>query len=209
MSRDDWYRNSTWNAEIEAAFFAKLHRARDKAGYLRIQACILAEIKPDVALRLLEQYFELGDHFDWAQAHVDRASAYLTLGDVAAAVEAFEAALARETVRPNMRTYAYLELPRVIATHRLADRYGQALDILDLNRTRLTFPQDRYLWNGARALILKDSGRASEAGPFAEAALAAAREAHSGFRYHPTVGLVRTIDNEFGDRPQAISRPLN
>ena len=96
MARDDWFRHTDWNAEIEAAFFEKLRRARDKKQYLRIQASTIAGRKPEVALRLLEEYFGLGDHFDQAQAHADRASACLALGDIEHAIAALEAALARE-----------------------------------------------------------------------------------------------------------------
>ncbi len=38
-------------------------------------------------------YFALGDHFDQAQAHADRASAYLDLGDTERAIAGFQAAL--------------------------------------------------------------------------------------------------------------------
>jgi len=71
-------------------------------------------------LRLLERYFASGEHFDMAQAHVDRATAYLSLGQVDSAVLAYEAALAREATHPNVQTQAYLELPFLIATRRLS-----------------------------------------------------------------------------------------
>ena len=206
MGREDWYRNTTWNPEIEAAFTAKLRRARDKSQYLRIQASILAGRKPDVALQLLEQYFSLGDHFDHAQAYLDRAKAHLAKGDVAAALESFEAALSQERLRPNLLTYAYLDLPYLIATQRLSKRYAQALEILDAGQNRLTFPVDRYLWNGARALILQDQARLSEARLHAQIALEAASETQSGFRYHQQLGLVGNADDQFGDRLNVIAR---
>jgi hypothetical protein len=94
LSRHDWCRNTEWNADIETAFFAKLRRARDKKQYLRIQACTIAKSQPQVALRLLDEYFALGEHFDQAQAHVDRATAQLALAEAEKAIESYEAALA-------------------------------------------------------------------------------------------------------------------
>jgi hypothetical protein len=64
MSRDDWFRNTAWDRQTSSLFFAKLARARDKAQYLRIQACTLARSHPEVALDLLAKYFALGEHFD-------------------------------------------------------------------------------------------------------------------------------------------------
>src|SRR4030095_9502291 len=119
MARDDWFRNTDWNAEIEAAFFEKLRRAREKKQYLRIQASTIAGRKPEVALRLLDEYFALGDHFDRGHANADRASAYLALGDGEHAITALEAALAREEQYPQLLTYAYLDLPFLIASHRI------------------------------------------------------------------------------------------
>ena len=44
MSKDDWFRRTTWSDEDERAFFARLVRSRGifrKAQYLRIQAVTL------------------------------------------------------------------------------------------------------------------------------------------------------------------------
>jgi hypothetical protein len=79
VNHGDWFRNTSWDPEIENAFFKKLARARDKCQYLRVQASTLSSRSPDVALRLLDQYFSLGEHFDIAQAYVDRATAFLRL----------------------------------------------------------------------------------------------------------------------------------
>src|SRR6266704_2179658 len=102
MSSDDWFRNIDWNHRVEAAFFEKLRRARRKEQYLRIQASTLASSHPKVALRLLEEYFKLDDDFDHAQAYVDRATAYLAIGNPDNAIQAYEDALTREEVFPNV-----------------------------------------------------------------------------------------------------------
>jgi hypothetical protein len=192
MARDDWFRHTDWNAEIEYAFFEKLRRARDKKQYLRIQASTIASHKPEVALRLLDEYFALGDHFDQAQGHADRASAYLALGDSVRAIAALEAALAREEQYARLLTYAYLDLPFLVASQRIESRYKQALELLERHKARLTFPVDHFRWHAAFALILSASAQASSAREHARLALAAAQNDHSGFRYHPGVGLVGT-----------------
>ncbi|MUV14519.1 hypothetical protein [Noviluteimonas gilva] len=189
---NDWYRNTDWNEAIAAAFEEKLRRARDKKQYLRIQASTLAHSHPRVALALLERYFDLGEHFDHAQAHVDRATAHLALGDIDAAIRSYEAALAREAAFPNLLTVAYLELPYLIALHGIDARFEQAMDMLSASRERLMFPVERFEHHAARAIILAKSDRAA-ARLEAKAALEVASEDHSGFRYHPTVGLVSEV----------------
>jgi tetratricopeptide (TPR) repeat protein len=205
VGRRDWFRNSSWDPQIEAAFRERLRRAKNKSQYLRIQASTLAKSFPDVALRLLDDYFSLGEHFDQAQAHVDRATAYLSLNNVDAAIASFEAALAREATFPNVRTRTYLDLPHLIAVRRLSRQYARAIEILETHRSDVFFHVDRYLWNGTRALILFEQGRKSEARAAAELALAAAAETKSGFRYHTDVGVVRTTKDEFGERVKAIA----
>ena len=190
MSAEDWYRNTNWNEEVAQGFEARLKRARRKAQYLRIQACTLARSYPQVALQLLDRYFELGDDFDHAQAYVDQATAYRTLGQVENAVKSYEQALHREAMFPNLLTQAYLDLPFLIATIPLPDRFDQAQSLLDQFTSRLFFPVDSFRWNAAYALILEARSLAQEASQHAKAALAAAAKNKSGFRYHQSLGLV-------------------
>ena len=190
MSSKDWFRNTDWNDEIEAGFFAKLRRARDKSQYLRIQACTLASSHPTIALNLLNQYFSLGDHFDLAQAYVDQAKAYLAVGDLENAIESYEAALIREHHFPNLQTQARLDLPFLIATQQIERLYDRALELLKMSRAALTFPVDSFRWHASHALIYGAQGRTADALLSACEALEWARKEHSGLRYHPTIGLV-------------------
>jgi hypothetical protein len=190
----DWFRNATWNEAVEQTFNEKLHRARRKEQYLRIQACTLARSHPEVALQLLDRYFALKDDFDHAQAHVDRATALLALDRVNEAIESYNAALAREAEFPNLQTQAYLDLPYLVATRGIREKYGYAMQLLEKYKPRLAspvaFPVDHFRWNAAYALIAADTHDAVGAKAHAQSALEAAALDHSGFRYHPTVGLV-------------------
>lgn len=186
----DWFRNTTWNEATEKAFEEKLRRAKRKEQYLRIQACTLARSYPEVTLKLLDRYFGLPDVFDRAQAHVDRATALLALGRTNDAIASYEAALTREAEFPNLQTYAYLDLPYLIATRGIREQYSRALQVLEAHKTRLTFPVDHFRWHCARALVAAEENDPSVATTHAERALEAAAIEHSGFRYHPSVGLV-------------------
>jgi len=183
-----------WNEAVERSFNEKLHRAKRKEQYLRIQACTLARSHPEVALQLLDRYFVLKDDFDHAQAYVDRAKALLALGRINDAIESYNAALAREAEFPNLQTPAYLDLPYLIATRGIREKYDDAIQVLEKYKARLAspiaFPVDCFCWHAAYALITAERNDAASAKEHAQNALEAAALDHSGFRCHPTVGLV-------------------
>jgi tetratricopeptide (TPR) repeat protein len=206
MAADGWYRNTEWNAAIEADFRARLNRARSgRSQYLRIQAGYLAESHPRVALGLLDEFFASGDHVDAAQAHVDRARAHVALGDLEAAIKSYEDALERERVFPHVRSNAYADFACLVVNERVASLYPRALEVLDERADDPLFPIQRYRKHGARALLLEELGRPEEAVLAASAAMEAARQVHSGFRHHPDLGLVDTED-EFGRRVVTLAR---
>jgi hypothetical protein len=196
MSSDNWFRNTEWSETIASEFEAKLRRARRKEQYLRIQACTLAPSRPDVAHLLLDRYFEMQDDFDHAQAHVDRATAYLSEGKIEQAIASYEAAVQREAEFPNLRTQAYVELPYLVAVNGLVNHYDRAVEILDTYQDRLMFAVDHFKWNAAQAIIAHARCNAASAKSYAKAALSAAERDNSGFRYHPTVGLVQRSNSE-------------
>jgi tetratricopeptide (TPR) repeat protein len=208
VSKTDWYRNADWNPEIESAFFTRLNRSRDKSQYLRIQAYCLRNSHPRTALQLLDQYFQLGDdHFDSAQAQVDKAQALTALGEIDAALSAYNEALERERQFPNYKTHAYLDFALLALNARKVGLYAKVLEVLDEYRDQPRFPVDRYKAHGARALILQELGRAAEAQSSGKLALAAAAESRSGFRFHQTLGLVGNVGDEFGARIAAVANP--
>lgn len=188
--RDDWYRSAEWNDAIEASFRARLKRARRKEQYLRIQASCLAKRYPHIALRLLDEYFAMPDKFDNAIAYNHRAEALLSLGRRDEALEAYEAALRREAEFPSSRTQTYVTYPYLVAVNQIKARYARALEVLEARKGELMFPVDRFMWHAARSLIFSEQGERASARQEALAATAAAATEHSGFRNHPTIGLV-------------------
>lgn len=192
MSTDNWFRNTAWSEDIAAQFEAKLRRARQKEQYIRIQADMLATSHPHVAHALLDRYFEMPDDFDHAQAYVARATAYLSEGKIDQAIASYEAALQREDQFPNLRTQAFIELPYLVAVGGIANYYVRAVEILNTHQERLMFAVDHFKWNAAQAFIAHACGRETSGKSFAKAALSAAAGGSSGFRYHPTVGLVQS-----------------
>ena len=190
MVNTDWFRHVTWDEEVERGFNEKLRRARRKAQYIRIQASTLTTARPEIALKLLDQYFALNDILENAMAHVNRAEAFLALGRVNDAVDSYEAALAHESEFPKLQTQAYLYLPYLIATHGIQEKFDRAGQILEKYKARLMFPVDYFLWNAAHALMAASVQNSVLARTYAKRALEAANQEQSGFRYHPMGGLV-------------------
>lgn len=200
MANADWYRNQIWTAEIEEAFFEKLRRARDKAQYLKIQAGILAPTEPTVALMLLEKFLELKEDFFLADALVAQANAYVALGKTEDAVRAFQNALERERIFPNLKTTAWSEFTLLVAHLKLRSHFEEALRVLDESRDNLLFPRSVFAWNAAFALIQVERGDHGLARGHAQKALAAARMKHSGIARHATAGLVGPEYSEIEDK---------
>ena len=199
MSKE-WFRRTRWSAADEEDFNRRLARSRAqrRAQYLRIQALHLTEAAPprfDVALALLDRLItEYPDNLQLAQAHLQRAECLVILGRIEEGIAAFRSALATEREFPHSRTAAYLCFAYFVATSNMERLHDEALDVLEEFGHEEMFPREIFLHNAALALIAHATGESSVAREAAARALTAASQSQSGFRYHPTVGLVEQAD---------------
>jgi len=190
VGREDWYRNTEWNDDISVEYFKKLSRARKKDQYLRIQANYLSDKYPEVALKLLDQFFAIDESFDTAQAFCDKAVSLVSLNRIDEAVASYKSALGYEKNDSCIQTQAYLKLPCLIVDYHLEQHFHAAVGVLEEHIDRPMFPLDHFLWFGCMAILKEGLGKNSEAAKYAGLALDAAKIKKSGFRYHQRLGIV-------------------
>ena len=211
MGRDDWFRKQTWSAQDAADFEQRLRRSRgaaNKAQYLRIQAAHLAEVGlHEAALSLLSQLLrDFPEPGELASTYLQRAQSFIALRNFESAIESFRAALVAEDARPNMRPGTPLEFAWFIVTRERTDLYGEVESLLLRHEGKhgVTFPVERFKCAAARAMVAERDGRLMDARGFASEARNAAKEQHSGFRYHPDLGLVANVPAGVAQRLAAI-----
>lgn len=127
----DWYRNAEWNAEIASAFEAKLARARRKAEYLSLQGQSLISNAPKVARELLQRAVLEDDEFETVRALAYLGQANLALGDVDAALEAYERALERQLEYPHIIAVSLADYAFVIGYWRRSERLPAIAALVD------------------------------------------------------------------------------
>ena len=211
MPRDDWYRKSTWSAPDQQDFYARLKRSRtstNKAQYVRIQASCLGEAGHHrAAVELLDLLFrDFPERFELAQSHLQKALCLVELNEPDRAITEFRTSLQCEREYPNAGTTCWLRFPWFIVRQNVTELYDEALAVLEEFRsdTRLAFPIDRYRFAAVRALIAQARNDMESAREFAKVAIECATAQHSGFRYHPDVGLVDRLDANVHNRLTAL-----
>ncbi|MBV11924.1 hypothetical protein [Rubinisphaera sp.] len=211
MSTDEWFRRTTWTDEDRTDFHAHLNRARkyNRPQYLRIQASHLADVANHAAaLELLDHFLQVDDGaIDLAQAHLQRAEAFLATGCEQEAIDAFRASLEAERKRPNVQTEAWLLFPWFIVETQETELYPEANSILsEFSKLRSpSFPVSNYRFHCVMALLLANTIDQAQAISHAKQALAASDEKHSGYRYHPNLGLVQDTNNTVHERIAIIA----
>jgi tetratricopeptide (TPR) repeat protein len=210
---NEWYRKASWTKEDQDDFSTRLQRCRsdaNRAQYLRIQASHLQLLAaPEMyqsALVLLERILtDFPSRFELAMTHFQKAECFEGLGDPRRALESYRRALQAEREFKNMKTNAWLEFGWLVVRHGFTDAYTETLAIMDEFKGQLMFPVERFRYFGILAIISAHNSDVAVARDFAAKALAATLTKDSGFRYHPTVGLVKNPDEKIIGRLQKIA----
>jgi tetratricopeptide (TPR) repeat protein len=195
MSRDDWYRRTTWTERDQEEFFARLKRSRSsfhKAQYLRIQAHVLQQAGlNEQSLELLRGY---SDPHQAAMALSTRGDALFALGRIDDAIEAHRHAFEYERAHsPNYFGNSWLRFGETAIGEDRRERFQEVSAIFECALKagyRATFPYEQFTYFACQALILSARGEVAEARSMADRAVAAAQRSHSGFGRHPSIGLV-------------------
>ncbi len=213
MSREQWYRRTTWTEQDRSEFFQRLFRSRGqfhKAQYLRIQAFYLVqagEVCP--AMELLKRLFdEFAEKSQMPHAHLQMAECHLALNNFDDALDEYRASLAAELKCPGIRTNVWLAFPWLVVVRTMRHLYPEARQFLDWGKSHLaTFPIEQFQLAAIQSFMAADEGQLEAAGQFARIALEAAGRSHSGYRYHAKLGLVENLDIEIRDRLERLAHP--
>ncbi len=207
MSKDEWFRRKSWSRADEEQFLARLGRSRsvgNKSQYAMIQAMTLREhglIEPAIVLlnRVIDEW---PDRLHLASAHLELAECYGDLQQSDRAIHHYRESLAAEEAFPNVLTQAWLLFPWFILSHEFTQHFEEAEKvILDREGTRRRdLPIEIYRWAAAKALFSDHREDQSSAEHFALIAWDAAQKSHSGYRYHPDIGLVRNTQSGIHQR---------
>ena len=185
MGREDWYRNTEWNEEIEAAFRERLNRSRQlfhKAQYLRIQGYYLLSSKDVVYQKigislmneLLNDYPDTKDViFSKFEAYVNLGDYYYKRGELDLAYGCFKNATRYDkgmTVNQDHAVLAYIKT--AVLTKRKEDYPDCDSRLGGVNHTPV-FPQEYYELGLSGALLHDAMGRFDAAKASATLALQA------------------------------------
>lgn len=209
MATDDWYRNSTWDSNIETDFEARLKRSRGafhKAQYLRIQASYLLE-SSDINVQLVgvRQMERLVNDFPTEEFSVifgqeQLGDYYLKTGDFDKAEKYFSIVADHYEIkksRSGTSAKADLKLAETILTANWTEKFDEAYSLCkNYPVTELTFNNDKFYYAELVAHICDKLNKSEEAREFAKTAIEISKITEPQFYSHKTVGLVKASDKQ-------------
>jgi tetratricopeptide (TPR) repeat protein len=201
-SKPDWYRRTTWTTADQAEYFAKLKRARDSSRprYLVIQASNLAGTADPTLLDGAETLIKIL-FADYPDDKFNRSAGLEVLGDIYRLRQVYDTAMVYykksidfEHEYPNVRSNAFLQFSELAVKLNKREFYPFVEALLSERLEHYPFPIYKYKIYSLLSVINKANGHNAKASELAELAEKFAALQTSGFRYHPTVGVVTERD---------------
>jgi len=205
MKDKDWFRNTTWNEEIEKHFFIKLKRVRDKgmqAQYLNLQAGALTYTKDaelmEVAETLINKQLQ-----EYSDCILYMSRAYHLLGDIYGfrgnfnkTLDYYKQAINFEAVFPNSITNSFMDYAELAVKTNRTDLFEDIEKIFAEKRyvSAVLFPLTKYLKYSILSIVSKHKNDTEKAKYYADLANRNAEMQQSGLTKNQTLGLVRERD---------------
>ena len=159
------------------------------------------------SLRLLDQYFAEfpADDMFHVGAALQKAQCLEALGRIDEAEQSYLAALAEQRGISNYVTSVYTDFPWFVVRYGRRHLYSDALAALESTAQHLIFPVLQYQAYAVRAVIAAEAGDFDAAQRHASRAVKAASATHSGWLYHPDLGLWRNLDPLIHERVMRLA----
>jgi tetratricopeptide (TPR) repeat protein len=209
MATEDWYRNTTWDSNIETDFETRLKRSRGafhKAQYLRIQASYLldsSDIKVQfVGVRQMERLISdfPTEEFSVILGQEQLGDYYLKVGDFDKAENYFRIVADHyETKKSRSGTsaIAVLKLAETILLANWTNKFDEAYNICkNFPIKEITFNNDKFYYAVLVAQLCDRLNKKEEAKDYAEPAIEFSKITEPQFNRHKTVGLVKATDKQ-------------
>lgn len=206
MSKENWYRNTNWNDQIESEFEARLKRSRgnyNKAQYLRIQASYLLESSVKTLQEKGIEYMERVIK-DYPEEHSSTICANEQLGDYYLKNNSFNKAEKHFRVvvehyysqnRSGTTGMADLKLCQVILESEQTEKYNEAYKIATEKFAKtggyLMMNSDKFYYADLMANLCHKMNRKDEASKYAISALELSNITEPQFNRHKTFGLIK------------------
>ena len=207
MANDDWFRNTTWNNQLETEFEGRLKRSRgafNKAQYLRIQASYLLDSNDKnvqlVGVRLITRMINdfPTEESSFLSGNEQLGDYYLKHGDLRNAEQYFRIvsdSFKNGKSRNGTSWIADLKLVEVILITNQSAKFEEAYKIgADYDADELILNSDLFYYNELMALLCYRMNKKGEAKFYAKKAIEISEINQPQFSRHKKVGLVQ-IDN--------------
>jgi len=218
MANDDWFRNKTWNNEVEADFEARLNRSRgayNKAQYLRIQASYLLDSSNQknqlVGLNLMERLIK-----DYPIEDYNVIFGQEQLGDFYLGKKNYKEAehffrvvtnyYKDNKCRGGTSALADLKLAETILRSNQMDKFEEAYQlVIDYPISELIFNDSKFYYAELRTHLCDAMNKKVEAKEFAKTSIELSHITKPQFHRHKTVGLVKVSERQLRTLEQILS----